>query len=289
MAAEQARQFGAETQRAKEQLTGERSAFISDLLAKGEAQKSLYEKQQSDFLERAKKEIASGEPISRDVAEAIFGPNVDRISTMGLSKQEVANLLESGELASLQTSLSPQQAAQIEALKRLGSETGIYKSPEELSQLAGKTTSGAATLGSGFKFDPSGKYTEKQKEFEKQKKTIDQLIEEFKTTTASKAGTPGPGIWISPQSYKTWAEGLENYVYGRGNQGSLKYPRFQTGDLDATSMLETFDPSSYLAENPWWVSEDMKAQYNALRQAALKIKELGLTGEQIKIKPKSKE
>jgi len=292
LAAEQARQFGTEAQRAKEQLTGERGAFISDLLSKGEAQKSLYGEQQSKFLERAKKEIESGEPISRDVAEAIFGPDVDRISTMGFSKQEIANLLESGELASLQTSLSPQQAAQIEALKRLGSETGIYKSPEELAQLAGKTTGGATTLGTGFKFDPSGKYTEKQKEFETQKKIIDEMLEQFRTT--DKAAIR-PGGQMAPLSYQTFAKQLDDYLYGKelppqGPIRRIEGPRQQTADLDAISMLETARGGPFaLQEKPAWVGEDMRSSYDALRDALLKLQKLNLTGEQIKIKPKSEQ
>lgn len=292
LAEEQARQFGSEARSAKEALTGERGSFISDILAKGEAKRSAYEKQQADFIKRAKDEIASGEPISREVAEAIFGPDVDRISTMGLSKQEIANLLESGELATLQTSLTPQQAAQIEALKKLGSEAGIYRSPEEVQQLAGRTIDGAATLGSGFKFDTSGKYTEKQKEFEKQKKIIDQMIQEFKTTGKTSLRPAGR---MAPISYESFAQKLEDYLYGKETspQGVIKRiegPRQQTADLDALSMLETARGGPFaLEENPTWVGEEMRSSYDALRDAILKMQKLGLTGEQIKIKPKSGE
>lgn len=285
LAAEKARQFGAETESAKTALGLERSGLISGLMSAGEAQRSAYEKEQKDFLDKAKAEIASGK-ISKEVAEKLFGDS-ERISTMGFSPQEIANLLEQGEMASLGTSLNQQQAAQIEALKKIAGEAGFYKTPEELEK-AGTTFAGGAELGKGLKFDTEQKYQKKKEVFDQQKQIIDSALKDIK------------------QKDPAAAEQIENYIYGRGEEGRF-WRRTPSAGQDEQSVLEAGRLETdamtgkrfldYYIHNlgintPYWNTEygkTMRSNYEAIQSALDKIKTLGLTGQTLSIDaPKSK-
>ena len=193
LAEERAREFGSEARRAKEALTGERGAELSKLAALGEKQRGEFEAAQSEFYNTALKEIEEG-VLSPETATRLFG-DVKDVDLYGYTKQEVKNLLEKGIQPTYESSLSEQQAAAINALKKLAGETAAF-TPEQLKDIIGKTALVSPTKSPGVVFDPEGKIKQKSEAFSKEKQTIDDVIDWFKKT-----GSPGIANQLRAVSY----------------------------------------------------------------------------------------
>lgn len=269
LAAEQARQFGAETQRAKEQLTGERTSELGKISSLGEQQKKRFETEQDVFYNKALKEIEQG-VLSPETAAKLFG-GLEDVDLYGFTKEEVKNLLQKSILPTYESSLTAKQAAAINALKNLAGESAQF-TPQQLSDVIGKTSqTGYLSKAPGVAFDPEGKIKAKADAFYKQKQILDDVIK-----------------WAYENNKGGLAERLRSITYGDvdisqfgGSSGlergySIRNPL--GAEAEYVKIMNQLFPSGEVGE-----------KRDIAMKAIQEIAKLGLVGDTLQVQPPSTE
>jgi hypothetical protein len=192
LAEEQARQTKEEFLGKGQELELERAAQLQNKLAAGKRQQESFTQEQADFYDKAKREIEEG-VLSPETAKRLFGSEED-VDLYGYTKNEVKNLLEKS-IPSLESSLTREQAASINALRQLKGEAPQY-SQDTLNKIIGTTSEITPLTSPGVKFDPQGVIKQKREDFEKQKKILDDVI-----AWAYQTGKPGLGEQLRAASY----------------------------------------------------------------------------------------
>lgn len=128
-AEEQARQFGTEIQKAKEQITGKTSGLEKQIKSDITGQKEFYQKRISDIFEALQDDISKGE-VSKENADLLksLGLNVESIGPYGVNLAQLKGLIERKSAGNIDeiTSATADQLKKLNALKLLSGQAPAF-------------------------------------------------------------------------------------------------------------------------------------------------------------------
>lgn len=175
LAAERARQFGAEAQRAKAALTGEAAGIEKRTASDIGSQKEAYEKGLENLYNTLQTEISKGE-VSKKSADLLksLGLDVETVGTYGLDLNQLKNLLERKDAGEITTASSAktEQLQRLNALRQIAGQAPVF-SEEELKKAG--TTSDPVT---GLSYKKEGFETLQKA----QQDAIQKAVREFTST-----------------------------------------------------------------------------------------------------------